>query len=672
LFDLRPGSPQFEAQAAIFRQGMALRSAVATGPSRTQDRTATDRSRPIDEPFRNEPDTDPVLRANRDWIAAVARRPPTVCSTAVTDDVVELDRRLEEARSAAQEWRSVEPATRRRLLHRVADELSSRRGALISAMMHEASKVISEADVEVSEAIDFARWYGDRAIDLDDVHGATFEPFGVIGVIPPWNFPTAIPAGGILASLAAGNAVVFKPAPQTPRCAELVAESCWAAGIPRDVLQFVRTPENEVGRHLVESVDAVILTGSIDTADLFRSWKPDLRLFAETSGKNALIITPNADLDLAVHDLVRSAFAHAGQKCSAASLAILVGDAYDSPRFRRQLVDAVESLTVGSTLDLASDLGPLVGGGNERLMRAASKLEVGERWLVEPALVGGAMTPGVRDGVAPGSWFHRTECFGPILGLMRAEDLDDAIKIANSSDFGLTGGIHTLDPDTVEQWAESIEVGNGYVNRPITGAIVRRQPFGGWKRSSVGPGAKAGGPNYVMQLGRWKPTDAVDDYDVQWQRHFAVEHDETGLFCEANIFRYRPLGRIGLRAGTDAVAREIELAQRAARLAGVAVEMSTTAAERDVAWLTRMAARGVERVRLIGTALTAELADHAARAGVHLIDGPVTPAGRVELQHYVREQSLAVTLHRFGNLTAAGLPAADRVGRSSRDGSGMR
>ena len=144
-------------------------------------------------------------------------------------------------------------------------------------------------------------------------------------MIPPWNFPTAIPTGGVLAALAAGNGVIFKPAPETPRCAEIIAEACWAAGVPKDLLQFVRTHDDDIGKTLVTSVDGVILTGSIETADLFRSWKPEMNLSAETSGKNALIVTPQADLDLAAADLIHSAFSHQGQKCSAASLGILVG-----------------------------------------------------------------------------------------------------------------------------------------------------------------------------------------------------------------------------------------------------------------------------------------------------------------------------------------------------------
>ena len=360
-----------------------------------------------------------------------------------------------------------------------------------------------------------------------------------------------------------------------------------------------------------------------------------------------------ADVDLAVQDLVRSAFGHAGQKCSAASLAILVGDVFESERFRRQLADAVESLTVGSPLDLGTDMAPLVGGVNERLRRAVETLDDGESWLVEPSInAEGLMTPGVRDGVMPGSWFHRTECFGPMLGLVAATDLNDAIAIANASEFGLTGGIHTLDPTEVDRWSASVEVGNGYVNRPITGAIVRRQPFGGWKRSSVGPGAKAGGPNYLMQFGTWTSTGADDDYARQWADHFALASDESGLFCEANIFRYRPLPKVGLRIGGSADPAAVDLVKKAASLAGASLVVSREDSD-GADWLGRMHRVGVERVRVVGASIDAATAAAAVKAGVHLASDPVTPAGRVELQHYVREQALSITLHRFGNLVNA-------------------
>jgi RHH-type proline utilization regulon transcriptional repressor/proline dehydrogenase/delta 1-pyrroline-5-carboxylate dehydrogenase len=658
VFDLAPGSRAFEDQSQLFRDGTALRHALDHGSRRWQDRSQPAAAIDPTAPFANEADTDACLPSNRRWIEATLERTPEPCATAMTTDVAIVRQELAGAAHAQAAWAARPSAERRLILHRVAAELGNRRGELLATMMHEASKTLAQGDVEVSEAIDFARYYGDQAMALDSVQGATFAPFGVVAVIPPWNFPTAIPAGGVLASLAAGNAVVLKPAPQTPRCAELVAEACWAAGVPTDVLRFVRTGDDDAGRTIVEEADAVILTGSSETADLFLSWKPDLRLFAETSGKNVLIVTPSADIDLAVEDLVQSAFGHGGQKCSAASLAILVGDVATSERFRRQLVDAVESLSLGPSSDPGTDIAPLVDGGNERLDRAVGQLDAGESWLVQPSIVApGHVTPGVRQGVQPGSWFHRTECFGPVLGLMAAPWLDDAIEIANSSDFGLTGGIHSLDPTEVRTWAERIQIGNGYVNRAITGAIVQRQPFGGWKRSAVGPGAKAGGPNYLMQLGTWSSDDVADDYDLQWQEEFGRSHDPSALFCEANIFRYRPLRSIGVVFGPEATPRDRDRMERLASRAGVNLAVAPDGlCDHDATratWLADLAATATERVRFVGLEPSASDHDMAAKTGLHLITGPITAAGRIEFQHLVREQAMSITLHRFGNLVNA-------------------
>ena len=246
---------------------------------------------------------------------------------------------------------------------------------------------------------------------------------------PPWNFPVAIPLGGVLAALAAGSAVVIKPAHHTVGCVEVGVEALYAAGVPQEALQVVRAADRDVGRALVghPDVETVILTGSAETGALFASWRTGLplgpRVFGETSGKNALIITPAADLDLAVADLVRSAFGHAGQKCSAASLGVLVGSVAASERFRRQLVDAVSSLRVGWPEDLGVTMGPLIEPPEGKLLRALTTLDPGETWLVEPRQLddsGRLWSPGLKDGVQPGSFFHVTEVFGPVLGLMTA------------------------------------------------------------------------------------------------------------------------------------------------------------------------------------------------------------------------------------------------------------
>ncbi len=683
LFDLEPGTERFDIEADKFRAAVTGRWSVAEGQQRTQDRGRQEiEPDPTPDYFVNEPDTDPTLPANRDWLAKAMTEPATPPNAPMTTDTAIIDRIIDRARAAQPGWSARDGAERRRLLRAAGDELARRRGELLAAMVAEGHKTVAQADPEISEAIDFARYYAERALELgpepgtgaDPATAASFTPAGVVLVVPPWNFPVAIPAGGVLAALAAGNTVVFKPAPETPRCAEIVAECCWTAGIPDDVLAFVRTPDDEVGRHLVANpgVDTVILTGASDTAKLFQSWRPERPVLAETSGKNALIITPSADLDLAVADLVASAFGHAGQKCSAASLAIVVDPVADSDRFRRQLVDAVTSLRLGPAGELSTDLAPVIAqptsGG--KLHRALTELDPGESWLVEPRRQrtddGTTLwSPGVRLGVEPGSWFHRTECFGPVLGIITARDLDHAIEIQNGTSFGLTGGIHSLDEGEVERWLDEVEVGNAYVNRVTTGAIVQRQPFGGWKASSVGPGAKAGGPNYVAQLGRWSqpgPTSASGDDEWQawladamasdaaaWKTEFGAEHDPTGLFCEDNILRYRPLPAIVVRleAGTPTPVRD-RIASAAERC-GVTVHWSVGEDEAQDALAARLPSLGVERVRLVGLAGPA-LRDAAIEHGVHLADDPVLQLKAPGALDYLREQSISRTRHRYGNI----------------------
>ncbi len=559
--------------------------------------------------FANAPDSDPALPANREWAAEVVARVETstagdaAISAARIDDPAVLEETVARVRTAGQSWGARPAAERSDVLKAVARALEARRGELIEVAASETGKVFAEADVEVSEAVDFANYYAATARELDRVSGAVFVPARLTVVTPPWNFPVAIPAGGVLAALAAGSGVVFKPAPQARRCAAVVAEAVWealvATGVPRDVLALVDVDEGALGQRLVShpEVDRVILTGSWETAQLFRSWRPDLPLLAETSGKNAMIVMPSADLDLAASDLIKSAFGHAGQKCSAASLAILVGPVARSERFARQLVDAAESLRVGPPSDPLSEVGPVVEVPSGKLQWALTTLEEGEQWLVAPREVDGAppeyagrlWRPGIRVGVRPGSRTHLEEFFGPMLGVMYANSLAEAIELQNAVAYGLTAGLYTQSPADLELWLDQVQAGNLYVNRGITGAIVQRQPFGGWKRSSVGAGTKAGGPNYLVGLGSWRPasggppsstlhlrgldariTDLIEaaqsslDYEgfewlrraalsdaVAWSREFGQVKDVSQLMVERNLFRYRPV-EVAIRATQDA------------------------------------------------------------------------------------------------------------------------
>jgi len=726
LFELAGNEKIFAREQDRFVASMLALDPEVPGSHRVQNRTAPEIAPPAPlADFQNEPDTDNSIGANRAWGLRILERSvhsnlgiDTIAAARI-DDLDTLLTTVGATVHAADAWQAIPVANRARILHDAGDVLGAFRGRLIEVMASETGKTIAEADVEVSEAIDFAHYYAARSLDLEQVPDATFTPSRLIVVTPPWNFPVAIPAGSVLAALASGSAVIIKPAPQAKRSAAVMIEALWEAGVPREVLVLVDIEEGDLGRELVAhpAVDRVILTGGYETAQLFRSWRPDLPLLAETSGKNAIIVTPSGDLDLAAADIVKSAFGHAGQKCSAASLVILVGSVAKSERFRRQLVDSVRTLRVGVPSDPLSQMGPIIEPAHGKLLRALATLEAGQSWLVKPVELtsddvaeGRLWSPGVREGVAAGSEFHLTEYFGPVLGIMTAATLEEAIELQNASAYGLTAGIHSLDPVEVERWLAGVEAGNVYINRGITGAVVQRQPFGGWKRSSVGAGTKAGGPNYLMTLGSWHAVDAEPDKDLRldglspavssfigqaqsgldflefdharrgahsdelaWQQEFGVSRDVSGLEVERNVFRYLPVPvTLRLAEGEDLgkLVRLLAAATRAKAPVYVssALPLPATLIERvasgsspialrdvmvesDAAWLARAAAGGIQtaRVRLIGGDATALAAAVGGTPDLAIYAGEVTSSGRVELLPFLREQAVSVTAHRFGN-----------------------
>ncbi len=680
LFDLAPGSPAWERERERFRASVERRHAVPTATRRRQDRTRPDPMPDPDRPFANATDTDFTVAGNRQWIADHLAD-PQVPAVAVVDSTSAVDAAVARAAAAQRAWGAQSWGHRRALLANLARVMADGRGRTIAVMAHTTGKTVREGDPEVSEAVDFATWAAatTRGHEAIEARGGTWHPHRVTVVAGPWNFPYAIPACGLVNAVAAGGAVLVKPAPEARAVAALLVEQAHAAGIPADLVQLVATPDDDTGRHLVihPEVDHVVLTGSAATARLFQSWRPAISLTAETSGKNALVVTAAADVDQAIADLVRSAFGHAGQKCSAASLGIVEAALYDDPAFHSRLADAVRSLPVGEATDLRTVMGPLVTAPTDPLLRALTTLEPGESWTVEPRRLGPSASggeiwsPGVRRDVADGSWFHLTECFGPVLGLMRARDLDHAVDLQNATSYGLTGGLHSLDPGEVDRWLDRVQVGNAYVNRPITGAIVRRQPFGGWKASSVGPGWKAGGPHHLHGYGTWTgpaiaaaataaDTAAVADtadtaaeasYRAAHAEVIAGERDPSGLRAESNILRHRPIDRVLARVATPD-APEVALLHLASRLTGTPVEVVAAIDVPDEQFAARL--RGLPagtdvRLRLLTTASDEVLAA-AHGAGMAVDRAAVTALGEVELLHWVKEQAVSRTMHRHGRL----------------------
>jgi RHH-type proline utilization regulon transcriptional repressor/proline dehydrogenase/delta 1-pyrroline-5-carboxylate dehydrogenase len=712
-------TPQFTMQENRFRASLTALDDSVPVPRRIQNRT-TDNTGSTDSadvavPFANTPDTDPSVAANRRWGRGILERAEAsdigveLVTEYTVDDPVRLDELIQQTCDAGAGWGSLPPTERARILRSAARELSSARADLLEVMAAECGKTLEEGDPEVSEAIDFARYYAELAEELSRVDGALHRPRRLTVVTPPWNFPVAIPAGSTLAALAAGSAVVIKPAPQAKRCGSVMVDALWRAGVPREVLRLMHVDEASLAGTLVADprVDQVILTGGYETAELFHRLRPDIRLFAETSGKNAVVVTPAADLDLAVKDLARSAFGHAGQKCSAASLAILVGSVGTSDRFLGQLVDAVRSMKVAYPTDPESRIGPLVEPASGKVLRGLTHLDPGESWLLEPRALddeGRLWSPGIRVGVSPGSEFHRTEYFGPILGIITVATLAEAIEVQNDVDYGLTAGLHSLDDAEQAQWIQEVAAGNLYVGRGITGAVVRRQPFGGWKKSTVGTGSKAGGPNYLVGLSDWSPAPASgttvgcvvdawaekflretalvgDDLDflrrslasdlVAWDTEFGVTRDVSNLGVEANVLRYLP-APVTVRAEADArpveVLRVVAAGLRARSTLRLSVHASVALGEgvlgflttngvsvdTETDWARAVSHGGADRTRVVGSGTDVPTGPSAA-----VWSGAVTEAGRVEMLPFLREQSISITHHRFG--TYREMPRVDAL-----------
>lgn len=739
IFDLKPGTAAWDQQVELFSNACLNSHQVSSSPQRTQNRET---EAPITCPFKyfkNEPDTDWALPQNRRWAENILQNwkskihptiPLVIDGQTVFSETKkgngedpsnpqkvlyhytlategQVNEALNSAKKIEKSWGNTSVEERMRLLANLSNELRKNRADLIGAMVADTGKTVVEADVEVSEAVDFAEYYRlnlEEWHHLPDIH---WEAKGTILVAPPWNFPCSIPAGGIIAALAAGNCVIFKPPPESILVGWQLVQIFWKAGFSRHVLQFIACEDDPIGSYLVKDprLSAVVLTGSTDTAKLFLRMRPDLDLMAETGGKNTMVISSLSDRDLAIKDLLQSAFGHAGQKCSACSLAILEAEVYDDPHFLQQLRDAAASLTVGSPWNFKTKINPLIRPPNPTLMKGLTQLEPGEKWLLEPKQDPQnerLWSPGIKLGVKSSSFTFQQELFGPVLGLVRAESMEEAFKLMNQTIYGLTAGLHSLDDREQRSWLQQIQAGNCYINRTITGAIVERQPFGGCKESSFGKGSKAGGPNYLVQFMRAEqialPTEqaklnpqvlalsktvrenslfpqdlkvwksSIGSYAFYWNEYFSKSHDPSLVLGQDNLQCYTPHPHIVLRAQKgDALLDLLRVCAAALTCQSnleISVEEETTVdlfkklnfsdlfpiqQESDEAFIKRIAEGKIKRVRLFHLPSTAvQLA--LANAGCHLNVEPVLANGRLELLHFLREVSISRDYHRYGNL----------------------
>ena len=667
-----------------FTTSLELIHKINNKPNRTQNRETQHPS--IQSTFKNVPNTDWTLSDNRNWIKGVKelwKKPKLVIGLVIPlSALIKPKERLfvqqknwqgilpwnyelaekedyQEVIDASSEWYDYSPQKRADIFKEVAIEIEKNRGDLIGIAVTELGKLIQEIDVEISEAIDFANYYSKSILDLEE-ENVNYTSSGINLVLSPWNFPIAIPIGGVLASLAAGKRAILKPSLNAAASAYLICSCLWRAGVPKSALSFLPANESSLNPYLSEGnvFDAVILTGGTETAKFLLNRNPNLNLYAETGGKNATIVTALADRDQAVKNIVQSAFGNTGQKCSATSLLILEKEIFNDPHFKALLKDAVKSKIYGSPWEYNTEIGPLSVPINSKLKFVLKNIKE-DYWLVKPSLKGNFfMKPGIIWGVKKTDYSFKNELFGPILSVMCAEDLDDAINIVNSSMFGLTSGIESLDIDEVNYWKNKIQAGNLYANRSTTGAIVSRQPFGGHKDSSFGFGMKAGGCNYVRQFLTLQINNSKNlNYAECFDKNFKDEIDVSNIRGQHNISRYIKPEIVKILIDQNTTDKHLNMVTLACDVISVKYELFTTQPTKLKGAKTINNWNEVlndysfgTKIRNLTSNISNEFLKEAHLKNVHLYDRTPNPDGKFEFLNYFNEQSLSFNYHRYGNL----------------------
>lgn len=720
-FSLKPDTKEWKELQEQFIAAYNMKDNLNHTPTRTQDRNQPYVGQEPRDEMLNEPDTDFDRFCNQQWVEKIFAKweaspstqntpstptwgdwkPGDLLPTQIGDELVFNDDRvqyydrsqpgdvlvcemsragkeqvqqiLDIADADAGHWRETTVEERHQIMYKAANILGQLRGDLNGSMCAITGKTIEEADVEVSEAIDYCRFYTTTMKKFAALPDIEMRGKGTVLVLSPWNFPCAIPCGGVVAALASGNTCILKPATVAAPVAWLFAKAFWEAGVPKQALQVI-IADREATPLLTSSpiIKHVILTGGTETAQALAHANPRKPLSAETGGKNVMIISAKSDRDHAIMNACRSAFGNAGQKCSACSLLLVERSVYNHPEFFEKLKDCASSLKVGGVWNAGNIVGPMITNKNEKLERAF-QLEPGERWLIAPEFVDEKhyiLRPTIKVDVKPGSFTFRTELFAPLLAVAPYDTLEEAVELVNGLDYGLTSGLQSLDEQEQLYWKNHILAGNLYINRGITGAIVNRQPFGGMKLSAFGPGLKAGGPNYVAQFmiitdNGQQTTDYRTSYAEWYEKEFRHPRNiQPMIRGEQNVFRYLPLtGGMALRLFGDETKEQLEMVCLAAKTVGTPL---TVSADDGNSLLDVARAQGAktiqenlaafcesikrfERIRTISAEVPDVVFQAAANCDKYIAQALPVHNGRIELTHYIKEQSIANEYHRYGS-----------------------
>ncbi|EIB3312428.1 proline dehydrogenase family protein [Campylobacter upsaliensis] len=743
FFNLKVGSKEWEEQKSLFLNALEGIKTLDNTTHRKQNRTKIQDtpSSYITKTFTNESDTDFILSQNRLWAQNIKAKYENlqnydVCPVALGLDFTkenlqslevkdkiqnrtigtaylagenELKAALEVAKNSNFTQKSSDEIYS--ILAKVAELMRERRGDLIGIAALETGKTFLEIDPEVSEAIDFVEFYPHSLETLKKQNPNTaFKPKGIGVTIAPWNFPVGISVGTIAAPLAAGNVVLYKPSSLSMLTGYKLCECFWDAGIPKDALIFLPAKGSDISKYILsdEAVKFSILTGGEDTAYAMLEANPTLLLSAETGGKNATIVSKFADRDSAVKNIIHSAFSNSGQKCSATSLLVLEDEVYKDEEFKKALVDAAASLAVGSPFAFKNKLGALCDKPSEKLTKAINELEAGEEWVLKPQFINDnahLMTPGIKYGVKKGAFTHMNELFAPLLSVMRAKDLKEAIELVNATGYGLTAGFESLDEREWEYFHTHIEAGNIYINKPTTGAIVLRQPFGGVKKSAIGFGRKVGIYNYItqfMDIEAKADTNLLDSplasalerlnkasdestqatlanaalmarsYSYHHKHEFSVARDYVNIRGEDNLFSYTRIKNLAFRVCDEDSLQDILGVIIGCHTLGLSPLVSYDSTQSSIITELKKICKAVdlgadfveeneeqfitkiskfERIRYHAKAdKNSPLYQAAAKEAKIIIRDKPLLNGRFELLFYHNEKALSVSYHRYGNL----------------------
>lgn len=740
FFNLKVADDDWHKQKELFLQSLENVKTLDTSTKRRQDRTQNTLTHSSFEKniFSNESDTDFTLPQNRKWAENIRSKYERFKECEVYPvagdlqwynlEYIELKDRIH-AKTIAKVYLAGENEIKQALsvakkskfgkktsnelheiLSKTAQLMRKRRGDLIALASLETGKTFLELDAEVSEAIDFLEFYPHSLEVLKKQNPKTkFKAKGIGVIVTPWNFPIAISTGSIAAPLATGNAVIYKPSSLSALTGYKICECFWDSGIAKDSLIFLPAKGKDISEHLLcdKKVKFSILTGGEDAAYAMLKANASLLLSAETGGKNATIVTKFADRDSAIKNIIHSAFSNSGQKCSATSLLILEKEVYEDAEFKKTLVDAAASLACGSAFDFKNKLGALCDKASAKVLKALNELHSYEEWALKPHFVDEneyLMTPGIKYGTKKGDFTHMNELFCPILTVMKAQNLHEAIELANSTGYGLTAGLESLDEREWEVFSNLIEAGNIYINKPTTGAIVLRQPFGGVKKSAIGFGRKVGIYNYVTQFLNLKqkefdgnllenefsqifaklslkaePEDIqalenvtmmAKSYMYHYQNEFSSTKDYVKIRGEDNLFSYTRVKNMAYRVcDTDSLQdilgvilganiakvwlvlsyennAKIALAQELCKDANLQAVFIN---ENETAFLRKIAK--YERIRYFAKANAKDRVylEAAKNAKIIARDKPLLN-GRFELLVYFNEKSVSISYHRYGNL----------------------